>query len=188
MRRMERAEYKADLLPLADNYEKQENDFFCGVASSVAVLNALHATDSHASRYTQDTFFDADTDRVKTRSEVLGKPKDGARPDYGFQIAQLQKMLEAHHLKAGLRVVTNELSEDAIRAEFIKNLGQKDDFILVNYYRPALGQPGGGHISPLGAYDKESDSVLIMDVNPDVAQWVWVKIHPHLIDSPIHRC
>ena len=37
------------------------------------------------------------------------------------------------------------------------------------------GQEGGGHISPLGAYDRASDSFLIMDVNPNRAPWVWVK-------------
>ena len=43
----------------------------------------------------------------------------------------------------------------------------------MNYYRPALGQDGGGHISPLGAYDEESDSFLILDVNPNGHSWVW---------------
>lgn len=37
------------------------------------------------------------------------------------------------------------------------------------------GQKGGGHISPIGAYDQQSDSFLIMDVNPNKAPWVWVK-------------
>ena len=29
-----------------------------------------------------------------------------------------------------------------------------DTAVLVNYTRKALGQTGGGHISPLGAYDE----------------------------------
>ena len=37
------------------------------------------------------------------------------------------------------------------------------------------GQKGGGHISPLGAYDERSESFLIMDVNPNRAPWVWVR-------------
>ena len=49
-----------------------------------------------------------------------------------------------------------------------------DDYVLVNYARKSLGQTGGGHISPLGAYDEASDSFLIMDVNPNRAPWVWV--------------
>jgi hypothetical protein len=46
--------------------------------------------------------------------------------------------------------------------------------VIVNYARKELGQKGGGHISPLGAYDTRSDSFLVMDVNPNAAGWVWV--------------
>jgi hypothetical protein len=53
---------------------------------------------------------------------------------------------------------------------------------VVNYFRPVLGQKGGGHISPLGAYDKASDSFLILDVNPNGHTWVWVPA-PLLIKS-----
>ena len=63
----------------------------------------------------------------------------------------------------------------AIRREIAANLASKDDFVLVNYARRALGQKGGGHISPLGAYDERSESFLIMDVNPNRAPWVWVR-------------
>jgi Phytochelatin synthase len=38
----------------------------------------------------------------------------------------------------------------------------------------AVGQRGGGHISPLGAYDAASDSFLVLDVNPASAGWVWM--------------
>jgi hypothetical protein len=47
---------------------------------------------------------------------------------------------------------------------------------VVNYRRAELGQGGGAHISPLGAYDAESDSVLVLDVNPSSAGWVWVPL------------
>ena len=37
-----------------------------------------------------------------------------------------------------------------------------------------MGQQGGGHISPLAAYDTTSDSFLVLDVNPASAGWVWM--------------
>lgn len=36
--------------------------------------------------------------------------------------------------------------------------------IICCYDRKALNQYGSGHISPIGAYDNNTDSVLIMDV------------------------
>lgn len=59
--------------------------------------------------------------------------------------------------------------------EIKTNLKTKDDYILVNYSRKSLGQKGGGHISPVAAYDQKSDSFLIMDVNPNKAPWVWLN-------------
>jgi len=64
---------------------------------------------------------------------------------------------------------------EELRREIAANLAAEDDYVLVNYARRPLGQKGGGHISPLGAYDEASDSFLIMDVNPNRAPWVWVK-------------
>ena len=66
-------------------------------------------------------------------------------------------------------------AEGAVRRELTANLVTRNDFVLVNYARKSLGQEGGGHISPLGAYDERSDSFLIMDVNPNRAPWVWVE-------------
>jgi hypothetical protein len=46
--------------------------------------------------------------------------------------------------------------------------------VIVNYSRTALGQDGPGHISPLGAYDTDSDRFLILDVSRYKAPAVWV--------------
>ena len=46
--------------------------------------------------------------------------------------------------------------------------------MIVNYSRAALGQDGPGHISPLGAYDADSDRFLILDVSRYKAPAVWV--------------
>src|ERR1700721_2745436 len=41
MKRLERSQAKVDFFPLANHFESQENKLFCGVASSVIVLNTL---------------------------------------------------------------------------------------------------------------------------------------------------
>jgi hypothetical protein len=57
----------------------------------------------------------------------------------------------------------------------VENLKRRGDYVVVTYRRQAVGQQGGGHISPLGAYDPESDSFLVLDVNPASAGWVWMS-------------
>ena len=197
--RFERSKHKTDFFQLANHFESQSNKIYCGVASSAIILNALRLgkedivlpkdesllskdkrrylpprLDPIFRRYTQQNLFNKE---AKTELQVLGQPlKIGSdiQTDYGIQIRQLHALLASHGLDVLLRVVADDLSEDAVKAELITNLTTKDDYVLVNYTRKALGQKGGGHISPLAAYDKLSDSFLIMDVNPNASDWVWV--------------
>ena len=41
---------------------------------------------------------------------------------------------------------------------------RSDGFLTVNFHRKTLGQTGLGHYSPIGAYNKKRDLVLILDV------------------------
>lgn len=45
--------------------------------------------------------------------------------------------------------------------------------MIINYLRKALGQERGGHISPLAAYDAETDRFLILDVSRYKYPPVW---------------
>lgn len=203
--RFESAQAKTDFFKLANHFESQNNKIYCGVASSVIVLNALRVrngelqhkkpkADSVLSksdieylpiiyspffdRYTQDNIF---TEQAKSKLEILGKPVkqkdyDKEKRDGGLQLAQLQTLLESHDLKVIKKVADEKLSLDEFRKDVKENLSTKDDYLLVNYTRKTLNQDGGGHISPLAAYDEKTDSVLIMDVNSNKADWVWVKL------------
>ncbi len=81
-----------------------------------------------------------------------------------------------HDQPSRVVVVDDALSERTVRADLEDNLAHQGDFVIVNYRREAVGQKGGGHISPLGAYDAASDSVLVLDVNPAAAGWVWMPM------------
>lgn len=200
MARLERSHHKIDFFHLANQYEGQTNKAFCGPTSAVIVLNALRVDNDKIEkpedplllppeaksrplppgmdplfhRYTQNDFFDKGG-AVKTKEEVFGKPKkEGARPSGGIQLRELTGMLQAHGLDAQARVADDKLSDAQIKAELIQNLGTENDYVVVNYFRPVIGQKGGGHISPLAAYDEKSDSFLVLDVNPNGQPWVWI--------------
>ena len=197
--RFVRSSHKTDFFPLSNHFISQDNSIFCGPVSSAIVLNALRlgkreglprdrrsiaedemawlpkGADPFYGKYTPNNVLN---ERTKTRLEVLGKPIliDGdRRSDFGLQLGQLAQVLRNHGLEVVTRVVDDTADSTAIRREIAANLATGGDFVLVNYARKALGQPGGGHISPLGAYDAVSDSLLIMDVNPNRAPWVWVR-------------
>ena len=81
--------------------------------------------------------------------------------------------LGQQHMTTAL-IVDDSKPEQDIRADLIENLKRRGDYVIVAYQRKAIGQQGGGHISPLGAYDAQSDSFLVLDVNPANADWVWM--------------
>ena len=197
--RLSRSSHKTDFFALSNHFISQDNSIFCGPVSSAIVLNALrlgkreglprdrrsiaqdemawlpHGADPFYEKYTPNNVL---TETTKTRLEVLGKPIliDGEpKSDFGLQLRQLARVLRSHGVEVVTRVVDESADAAAVRRELAANLATGDDFVLVNYARRNLGQPGGGHISPLGAYDERSDSFLIMDVNPNRAPWVWVR-------------
>jgi hypothetical protein len=185
MSRLARAAAKADFAALANQFEAQSNSIFCGPTTAAIVLNAVHGRSSElprdrsrlkpedlqhirgggdpsVARFTQDNVIGKGK---KTRSQVLGEPMlIGGKEmrDFGYQLRQFDELLRAHGLATRLGVV-----DDA-------KLKRRGDYVVINYRREAVGQKGGGHISPLGAYDAESDSFLVLDVNPSSAGWVWM--------------
>lgn len=197
--RLSRTKHKVDFFPLANHFTSQDNKIICGFATSSIVLNALRLRkqdglpvdktsikenemrflpegfDPFFQKYTQDNVLN---EKTKSKIEVLGKPimiNGELKKDYGLQLRQLARLIESHGAKVDLRIVNKGLSNSRIEAEIIENLSNNNDYVVVNYKRKALGQKGGGHISPLGAYDPKSGSFLIMDVNTNKAPWVWVK-------------
>jgi len=54
--------------------------------------------------------------------------------------------------------------------------GHSDRFVLLNFRRVEIGEEGGGHWSPLAAYNAASDSALLLDVARYKYPAVWVPI------------
>jgi hypothetical protein len=157
---LELAGYKADYPALAETYQSQALGSYCGVASSVIVLNALGADVGQS-----DFFIDA-TDPVRTRMQVtLG----------GMSLVDLAGLLRAHGL-AAQSLHGDQLSLAEFRELVARNLSTPDDYLLVNYQREALGQGRVGHISPLAAYNADSDQVLILDTASYKYPHTWVPL------------
>jgi hypothetical protein len=195
--RLARSPAKVDFPALANQFEAQTNAMFCGPTSAAIVLNAVRARSSELPRdrsrlhdgdlrnisggfdpviprYTQDNVI---IKGPKTRAQVMGEPTtiNGKQVrDFGYQLRQLDELFKANSLHTRLVIVDDKKTEKEIRADLVENLKRPGDYVVVNYWRKAVGQRGGGHISPLGAYDPESDSFLVLDVNPANAGWVWM--------------
>ena len=196
LKRLSDSRSRADFPRLANEFQSQTDGLVCGPSSGAIVLNALRLRqkkglpkadfkdlyrkylpklyDPRAQRYTPDNFMSAKALEVKSWAELYGKPVKGKK-DFGLQLRQLHRIFILHKVRSQIRVVDENLSDERVKAELIANLKREGDYAVVNYKRSALGQKGGGHISPLGAYDEKTDSFLIMDVNSGKYPWAWVK-------------
>lgn len=164
--------HRCDFWHLIQYYDTQKTYAHCSVASSVMVLNALDIEKPKEEKYrcyslfTQDNFF---TDKVK----AVVDPEDVARR--GMSVDEITKSLNSFDtVKAGA-FYTSDLSVDKFRDLLKTTLRDKSTFIIVNYLRTAIGQTGGGHFSPVGAYNEKEDKVLILDVSRYRYAPAWVK-------------
>ncbi len=154
------AEAAADYPALHRHFEPQRLISWCGVASGTTVLAAL------GQGVTQDSFFSEAARQVRSPLAVsLG----------GMSLPELGALLRAHGAHVEIRHA-GAFSLADFRRVVAANLGDPGDFLLVNYQREVLGQGRVGHISPVGAYHRDSDRVLILDTASYRYPYTWVPL------------
>jgi hypothetical protein len=162
---------REDYWPLSLQFVSQKNGAYCGVASSVMVLNALAVPAPSAPElgpyktFTQENFFNEQNQKVLP-AEVVSRQ--------GMTLDQLSKLLEAYPVKTEIHH-GDQSSLEEFRKIAANILKEPNNFVLVNYLRKAIGQETGGHISPLAAYSEKTDRFLILDVSRYKYPPVWVK-------------
>ena len=184
-----------DFLILSQNFEPQNNPTYCGIATANIILNSIFLPiakpDSKPKnmvqmpvktsgkigieRYFQDQLLNKQTDsKVKLKS-VIEWLQGG---DPGLSLKNLKDLLIFYKLNAQSFYADGSGGY----ANFIKHLEDnlaKDDltFIVVNFDRKTLGfTTGSGHISPLLAYNKQRQMVLVGDVSISSNPWFWVPV------------
>jgi hypothetical protein len=164
---------RADYGPLSQEFLSQANLAYCGVASAVMVLNSLGVPAPAADGYGTHRFWTQSNFFASAASRRVVPPQTVARE--GMTLAQLEGLLASHGLTTR-RLHGDGIDLDDFRRLLRASLGHPHDRMLVNYDRKALGQSGGGHISPLAAYHEESDRALILDVARYRYPAVWVPV------------
>jgi len=162
---------RADYGALVQWYETQANLAYCGVASSVMVLNSLAVAAPKAEGYRTNRFWTQTNLFTVPASKSFVEATRVARE--GMTLEQLHGLLAS----VGTRVQRyhgENLSLEQLRWLLRRGLAEGSDRLVANYDRRALGQTGGGHISPLAAYDPDQDRVLILDVARYRYPAVWV--------------
>lgn len=89
--------------------------------------------------------------------------------DPGLSLSQAAKLLQILGREHGFSVKEVVITSDDDAAEFAKMArlaaeGRNID-VIVNYYSPVVGRPGGGHFTPVAGYNAKTNEVLLGEVN-----------------------
>lgn len=158
--------------PLSEYFETQKNQSYCAVAASVMALNALQIQRPKTTLYqdfpyfTQDEFFHPIDPQLADPETVLRE---------GMTLDQLSAVL-AHFPVTVHKLHASDLTLKQFRDLVRDTTRRGDQFALLNFRRAEIGEVGGGHWSPLAAFDAASDSVLLLDVARYKYPAAWVPV------------
>lgn len=205
LRRLNRSTHKVDFHQLAHRFQPQINPLYCGIATTTILLNAIKIPRGAAPSqeelevekpqvwgggripfpsYSQVTLLNEETDEVKPRTlidlaNITEENTDDEKAfNPGLNLDQLRRIQEIYDLKAQLFYADKEPTDGVtlFRQEVKSALSDHDKFIVVNFVGTTIGTTTGGHISPLAAYDEETDSVLVLDVAGHKNPWYWSPV------------
>jgi len=160
-----------DFWALMPYYMPQQDPAACGIASLTMLMNAVRVHQKLTA-----------SDALVTQKALVDKIKI----DYSKGISldnlgeAVKKSLSAYSIKGTVEVIHADGSKTQnkkIRELLLKNEKSDHNFILANFLQGAFtGDPeGGGHISPIGAFDDKHNEVLIMDVDREYYEPYWVS-------------
>jgi hypothetical protein len=170
-RLFDQADVKGQFWTLTRYYISQRIDTFCSVASSVMVLNALEVPSPPSPmtypyhKFDEQNFF---TQSVLARQRVKNIAGDG------LYLAELGNMLKAFDVTIA-EYHSDTVTVDEFRRLAVAALKSTDRYVVVNFSRERITQEGGGHFSPLAAYDSKSDRFLVLDTARYKYPPFWVK-------------
>lgn len=204
--RFNQSAYKQDFFQLATNFQPQLNSVYCGVASSVILLNTMRLEKGTAPRakkleiqrpkvwgggmipfptYTQLTLLNEKTDKLVKSRKLVKMQNVSAKNTHdpnaftpGFHLHELKSLLRYYKTNVTLYYAKDPvgLGVKQFRKLLKEVMGEKNKFIIANFHGRTLGAPTGGHYSPIGAYDEKTDYLLVMDVGGFKNPWYWAPV------------
>ena len=202
LQRLDRSRFKKDFYQLVNFFEPQINPLYCSIATGTILLNALNYGNISSQKdgemkkpqvvdnniiefhlYSQNGFLNNKTDKIKKheviRYEATRIINDKEVYDPGLSMTDFSKILsKAYDLKVNVTYAkkSDTQSIDIFRQTLKKYLIEDRRFIIVNFDGKILNLATRGHVSPIAAYDEESDSVLVLDVALHKNQWYWAPL------------
>ncbi len=165
---------------LLAHFETQGTQSFCSVATAAVMLNAIGTpapTDPVFAPYpyfTQANMLGECAERIQSHKPGLSLSA-GFIATHGSTLDEWRAYVSCH-APGAVRVHASGSSAVEFRAQALSALNAKPPSAVgLNFHRSGLGEVGGGHMSPIGAYDETTDSFLLLDVSRYKYPAVWAS-------------
>lgn len=154
---------------LAEHFTTQSDPAFCGLGSLSMALNTLNVDPKRVWKGAWRWFDDSMLDCCVSLEIVK---------QIGIVLPKLACLAQCNGADVTLHFAT-DITEQAFREDVSAVCSDRSgEFVIIaSYSRKGLRQTGDGHFSPIGAYDPDTDSVLILDV-------ARFKYPPHWVPLP----
>jgi hypothetical protein len=191
-RRLNESDAKEAFFRLAHFYQPQINPTYCGIASAVIVLNAIAQPFHQAPNqdaltvpldgeiplffpaYSQLTFLGELTQAIKSREVIQGRARNAMGVlEPGVSLATLQRLIAIYGFECEAR---RDADVSRFRTNLQKVLAHPTSFLIAHFRCDVLGGVQFAHISPLAAWHRASDSVLVLDTGGHKSPWFWVPV------------
>jgi hypothetical protein len=213
---IKKSKYNNDFYQLINFFEPQINPAYCGIATAVIILNAINygkienQPDLSIHKPLEDgggiikfnlnsqiNFLNERTDKIKDRKIInYQQPLQSTKKfDPGLSLQDFATILtKIHGLKTRIYFVEtfNDKSIDHFRETLKDVLQDETRFLVANFDGYLINNKTSGHISPIAAYDQDSDRLLILDVATHKNKWQWVDLTKfyeamHSLDGTSYR-
>ena len=169
-RMLDQSQAKRNFIPLISNFTTQINATYCSIATTAMVFNAGGVPRPGSTENPGGHYFD----QVNLIEKANKKGFDGGKVlKQGVTLDIYKQFLSYFPVQATVTHAA-DTTLDAFRTLAIATLQTPKEFLVVNYFRPDVGQAGGGHFSPVAAYDAVTDRFLILDVTRGKYPPTWV--------------
>ena len=198
IRRLTRSMHNAAFFRIAHHYQPQINPFYCSIACIVTTLNSLRlakgkvpdqpgfnftrpdGTLMQYCLYSQLTVLNKQTDKIKMKEVIAPSinPKKKGIFDPGLNLKEVAAILKIYEAKAKIVMAAENLQEGiaTFRNTVKSTLNHPEKILICNFFGRVKGMSTGGHYSVIGAYDEETDTILVMDTAAHKNPWFWVPV------------
>ncbi|MFZ9035636.1 MAG: phytochelatin synthase family protein [Francisellaceae bacterium] len=164
----------ADYWLLSSYFTTEKGLAYCAPASIVMVLNALDKTPDVAPEHSPYKIYNQSN--LFYNQTILKKGITPARINgHGMTLDQAAFVLKQYAGDVETHYGSDIKNIDAFRNILLKAIEHKRQYVLINFARTGIDEVGGGHFSPLAAYNQKTDRWLMLDVARYKYPSVWIE-------------